>query len=81
MGITRKMQRSAARTAERITEEERGVLARLVAEVGVLERKVVHARAKLDAAILDLESKYKLKPGDNLDTDTGAITRRRADPA
>ncbi len=76
--MARRNERSAARTAERVTEEERSEMARLVAEVGVLERRAQHARAKLDAYALDLESKYKLQAGDHIDTDTGAITRRRA---
>lgn len=80
MGLARKMTRSANRTAERITEEELGALTQLVEEVGILERKANHARARLDAIVLDLETKYRLKQGDRLDTDTGAITRRGAGP-
>jgi len=74
--VARTNGRSAARTAERITEEEVHALAVLVNEVGVLERRTNHARAALDAYALDLEARYKLKTGDTLDTDTGAITRR-----
>lgn len=80
MGLARKLTRARLRAAEQITEEERGALTRMVEEIGVLERKANHARAKLDAYALDLEAKYKLRKGDQLNTDTGAITRRTSGP-
>jgi DNA-binding SARP family transcriptional activator len=58
-----------------VSPEERAELERLRQSVAEAEQALADARTLIDAAIVPLRAKYRLRPGDRIDTDTGEITR------